>query len=120
MDCEDLVVPHQLGPAAVLLNQSAPNALTWTFRCLERRLPNRDGIGVRMTAIDVQPILMRERFAGGSFQSTSAPQLHFAGMTASTAFRIVWPDGAIATTPQLPPGNYVVVQGRPPLAIQDQ
>ncbi len=111
----DLVVSEQLGRSSVLINQTEHPAEVWQLACHGTAGSNRSAIGTRIIAWDVQPPLMRELVGGGSFQSASSPELHFAGLPTRTArFDVVWPDGTKETTGELVAGRYTLVQGQPP------
>lgn len=117
----DLTFNHQVDRSVVLRNETSVDAPVWQFRCVGLQTTSRLPIGLRMEAVGIEPPLVRALNGGGSFQSSSAPELHFAGIPRNTdgsepgvAFTLRWPGGATQTTEPLAPGRYVVIQGEQP------
>jgi enediyne biosynthesis protein E4 len=117
----DLALNHQIDRSVVLRNETAVDAPVWQFRFVGREDVGRLPIGLRMKAVGIEPPLVRELTGGGSFQSNSAPELHFAGIPRAAdgsepvvPFTLRWPGGTTQTTAPLAPGRYVVIQGEPP------
>ena len=110
----DVVVAHQADPSALLLNETPTGGTSVVIRPVGRGRSPRNGIGVRVVAVGVTPILMRDVAGGGSFQSASALELHL-GLADRAAFdqlEFTWPDGQVDRWPNVTAGYYVALEGR--------
>ena len=98
----DLVVSCINAPCAVLENRSDRQGSFLTVR-LVGRSSNRDAIGSVVTLQAGDRSWIRQRFAGGSYASTSDSAIHFGIPKHSSAvLRIDWPSGQ---TTQIPIDN---------------
>lgn len=108
----DMVVAHQLDPSAVLFNETPSSKSSVIVKPVGRKRSPRCGIGTRITAIGVSPVLMRDLAGGGSFLSTSAEEIHL-GLGDRTEFdelEIRWPDGEIDHHSRVTAGQYIAIQ----------
>jgi len=110
----DLILAHQIDPSAILLNETPRPASSVIIRPVGRSASPRTPIGMRVWADGVTPELIRDLSGGGSFQSASAPELHFPLGTSTQFQRLVclWPDGQRESWTNVTPGDYVAIQGR--------
>ena len=110
----DLVVAHQLDRSKLILNDTPAAGTSVIIKPVGTGRSPRSAIGARVTAVGVTPILMRDLAGGGSFQSTSAQEIHL-GLADRTEFEqleIRWPDGQAERCPHVTAGYYVAIQGR--------
>lgn len=108
----DMVVAHQLDASRLLFNETASNKASVIIKPVGRGRSPRTAIGTRITVVGVTPVLMRSLAGGGSFQSTSAQEIHL-GLADTEQFEqleIAWPDGHIDRWPNVTAGYYVAVQ----------
>ncbi len=110
----DVVVSHTADPSALLLNETPSDAASVVIRPVGRGSSPRSGIGTRVVARGVTPVLMRDVAGGGSFQSASALELHLglAGHTAFDELEFTWPDGHVDRWSHVTAGYYVAIEGR--------
>lgn len=93
------------------------NKNTWIGFSLRGRAGNRDGVGARITVDSGGRRLTEERKAGGSYQCSNDPRLHFGLGHASAAGRVIirWPGGAVQELNDLTAGRYYrIEEGEPP------
>ena len=110
----DLVVAHQIDPSKLLLNDTPSPGTSVIIKPVGRSLSPRSGIGVRVVATGIVPVLMQEMVGGGSFQSASALELHL-GLSPRGSFEMLeltWPDGHVDRCPNVTAGYYVAREGR--------
>ena len=110
----DVVLALQLDPSVLLLNETPTSGTSVIVKPVGRDQSPRSGIGTRISAIGVAPILKRDLAGGGSFLSTSAEEIHL-GLSDRTEFEqleITWPDGQIDRWPHVTAGYYVAIQGQ--------
>ena len=110
----DLVVTHQLDRSKLILNDTPSVGTSVIIKPIGTGRSPRNAIGTRITAVGVSPILMRDLAGGGSFQSTSAQEIHL-GLADRAEFEqleIRWPDGQTEHSPHVIAGYYVAIQGR--------
>ena len=110
----DVVVSHQTDPSALLLNETPSDASSVIVRPVGCGASPRSGIGTRVVAKGITPVLMRDIVGGGSFQSASALELHLglAGRTAFDELEFTWPDGHIDRWSNVTAGYFVAIEGR--------
>jgi hypothetical protein len=110
----DLVISHQTAPSALLFNETPANATSIIIRPVGRGASPRSGIGTRVVAQRVSPVLMRDVAGGGSFQSASALELHLglAGRNSFEELQFTWTDGQIDRWPNVKAGYYIAIEGR--------
>ena len=110
----DLVVSHTADPSALLLNETPSAVTSVVVRPVGRGSSPRSGIGTRVVATGVTPVLMRDVAGGGSFQSASALELHLglAGRRAFDELEFTWPDGHIDRWSNVTAGYHVAIEGR--------
>ena len=110
----DVVLAQQLDPSVILLNETPASGTSVIIKPVGRDRSPRSGIGTRITAIGVTPILKRDLAGGGSFLSTSAEEIHL-GLNDLAEFEqleITWADGQIDSWPHVTAGYYVAIQGK--------
>ncbi|HEX6985737.1 MAG TPA: CRTAC1 family protein, partial [Planctomycetaceae bacterium] len=108
----DAVVSHQRVPSVALQNETATDAASVTLR-LVGTASNRNAFCARVEVTDAEVTTMRELIGGGSFQSASAPELHFGlGGRREATVRIRWPSGLVETHAGLTPGHWIAVEGQ--------
>lgn len=89
----DLVVSRINSPCALLENRSLRKGSFLTVR-LVGQSSNRDAIGSVVTLLTQDKSLLRQRFGGGSYASTSDSAIHFGVPQDSKAtLQIDWPSG---------------------------
>jgi hypothetical protein len=110
----DLVVSHQAAPSALLLNETPTKATSIIIRPVGRGASPRSGIGTRVVAQGVSPVMMRDVAGGGSFQSASALELHLglAGRDTIDELQLTWADGQIDRWPDVKEGYYIAIERR--------
>jgi len=110
----DVVVSQQADPSVLLLNETPAPGTSVVIKPVGRGRSPRSGIGTRVVAKGVSPVLLRDVAGGGSFQSASALELHF-GLKDLPEFEqleCTWPDGQVESWSHVKSGYYVAVQGR--------
>jgi hypothetical protein len=110
----DVVTAQQLDPSVLLLNETPVLGPSVVIKPVGRGRSPRSGIGTRVIAKGVSPVLLRDLAGGGSFQSASALELHF-GLKDLLEFErmeCTWPDGLVESWSNVKPGYYVAIQGR--------
>ena len=114
----DIVVSHQRSRSAVLLNETAGIHGSVRLR-LTGRTSNRSAFGAVVKAEGAGGPIVRERVGGGSYQSSSDAGLHFGLGQAPelAAVTVWWPHGTTQRLGGLAPGEYLVVEGRAPMAL---
>lgn len=118
----DMVISHTADPSAVLLNETPAPGTSVVIRPIGNSGSPRSGIGTRVVATGVAPILFREVAGGGSYQSTSALELHL-GLGDRSQFdelKCTWPDQQVETWPTVTAGHYIAVQGRGLIRVSDE
>lgn len=116
----DLVVAHQLDRSKLILNDTPAAGTSVIIKPVGTSRSPRNAIGTRVTAVGVTPILMRDLAGGGSFQSTSAQEIHL-GLADRAEFEqleIRWPDGQTERHPRVAAGYYIAIQGRGMVRIE--
>lgn len=110
----DVVMAQQLDPSAILINETPSRNTSVVIKPVGRGLSPRSGIGTKVVATGVSPILMRDVAGGGSFQSASALELHFGlgDLRQFDQLDCTWPDGQVEQWSNVKPGYYVAIQGR--------
>lgn len=114
----DLVVSHQRSPSAVLINETEADSESVQLRLVGVG-SNRSAFGAVVECDGPSHLLVRERVGGGGYQSASDPRLHIglAGAAGLPKAVIRWPSGRAQELADLPAGDYLVVEGRPPLRL---
>ena len=108
----DIVVSHQLAPSIVLHNETGADNAALIIH-LVGTSSNRNGYGARVELIGSGKPRVRELVGGGSFQSASAPEIHFGiGASRSATVRIHWPAGTVDRDADLSAGVWIAVEGR--------
>jgi hypothetical protein len=110
----DLVMAQQIDPSAVLLNETpAPNTSV-IIKLVGRNGSPRNGIGTRVTAKGVTPVLMRVMAGGGGFQSASAQEIHLplGDLKVFEKLEFSWPSGHTDFWGPVDPGYYVAIEER--------
>ncbi|MBS0202572.1 MAG: CRTAC1 family protein [Planctomycetes bacterium] len=110
----DVSISHREDPSVLLMNETPRPGSSVVIKPVGRNGAPRSGIGTRVIATGVTPILFRDLAGGGSFQSASALEMHFGLADAQEFSRLEcnWPDGQIEHWPNVKPGYYVAIQGR--------
>ena len=93
----DVVINHQDGHPAILLNESPPQS--WVRLVLVGRQSNRSAIGAAIEAHVSGRIIHRQVKGGGSYLSANDPRV-LIGLGKATSIhhvRVRWPSGAIST-----------------------
>lgn len=110
----DLAVSHQVDPSVLLFNETPTPGTSVIIKPVGRHRSARSGIGSRITATGVVPVLLRDMVGGGSFQSASAQEFHLP-LVEGKAFKelqVSWPDGHFDRWQNVTAGYYVAVEGR--------
>lgn len=110
----DVVISHQADRSALLLNETPSSSKGVVIRLVGRGSSTRNGVGTRVVAKTLEPLLMRDLAGGGSYQSASALELHL-GLANRTEFdelQFTWPDGHVDQWGKVTPGYYVAIEGR--------
>lgn len=114
----ELVVSHQRSPSAVLLNETVSGHGSVQLRLVGVG-SNRSGFGATVDCRGLPYVVMRERVGGGGYQSSSDPRLHVGlgevGRLPGAVIR--WPSARTQELVDLPPGDYLVVEGHQPLRL---
>lgn len=107
----DGVFSNQLGPSQITRNttatgnQSVVISLVGTACC-------RCGYGVRIEVLDTIPRVFRELVGGGSFQSSSAKEIHLGlGAASRATLRVTWPSGTVQTLEDVSAGSWILIEG---------
>ncbi|MDB5391489.1 MAG: putative system TPR-repeat lipoprotein [Planctomycetaceae bacterium] len=110
----DLVMAQQLDPSVLLLNETPAPGTSVIIKAVGRNGSPRSGIGTRITAHGVSPVLMRVIAGGGGFQSASAQEIHLplGEMRAFEELVIDWPDGKQDRWKNVLPGFFVAIEGQ--------
>ncbi len=93
----DFVVNHLQSASSVLWNETKVQRQGVQLK-LQGIRSNRDGIGCKIELLDEQETVVgyRELVGGGSFQSSSLPEVHFTlDENKKTYFRVLWPSGVV-------------------------
>jgi len=115
----DLVVTHCNDPAAILRNTSDTSGRLLSIRPVGitgTRVPV--GASARLIRDDQQQLRCLK--SGASFLSSTDPTLKFAvpdKQEFDATLEIIWSSGVEASYPVQQEGNYVIVEGRPPVRI---
>jgi hypothetical protein len=110
----DLALSQQIDPAVLLLNETPARNTSVLIKPVGRNGSARNGVGTRVTAVGITPVLTRVLAGGGGFQSASAQEFHLplGELPAFEELRIDWPDGGRDRWRNILPGYYVAVEGR--------
>jgi hypothetical protein len=110
----DLILSQQIDPSALLLNETPARNTSVLIKPVGRIGSARNGVGTRVTAVGITPVLTRALVGGGGFQSASALEFHLplGELQAFEELRFDWPDGGQDRWRNIPPGYYVAVEGR--------
>lgn len=110
----DLVMAQQIDPSVLLLNETpAPNTGVVIKPVGMERSP-RNGVGTRVTALGISPVLTRVLAGGGGFQSASALEFHLP-LSDGKPFKeleFAWPSGRKDIWRDVGPGYYVAIEGQ--------
>jgi len=100
----DLFIANNEGRARLLRNDGGNQAGNFLDIELRATTPNPYAIGTRIYVTATGRTQMREIRAGSNFQSQDPTRQHFGlgPATAADEVRIVWPDGTIATSANVP------------------
>lgn len=118
---QDIVISHTADRSVVLLNETPAAGTSVVIQPIGREGSPRSGIGTRVVATGVTPVLYREVAGGGSYQSASSLELHF-GLGDQTQFdelKCTWPDQQVETWPNVTAGHYIAIQGRGLIRINE-
>jgi len=115
----DLVMAQQIDPAMLLLNETPAHGTSVIIKPIGRNGSPRSGVGTRVTATGVAPVLLRVMVAGGGFQSASAQEFHLplGKQLAFDELVLTWPDGHLDRLPNVTAGYYVAIEGQGLLRI---
>jgi len=121
---QDLVVSHQLAPAALLRNDTPAGGRSINLRLVGAGTSNRSGLNTILHLGGLSCPLVREVIGGGSFQSASDRSVHIGlgDLAVLPRLDVRWPDGTTEHWSDVRPGRYVVVEGRGlfPMTISGQ
>ena len=109
----DFVVNNQIDPSRLVLNETPFKRTSVVIKPVGRDRSARCGIGSRVVATGVQPVLTKDIGGGGSFLSTCAQELHLglSDQSSFTEIRLLWPDGHVDSWRDVTSGYYVAIQG---------
>ena len=112
----DVLVTHSRHEARFYRNVVPPRN-RWIGFLLRGRAPNPDAVGAHVIVESGGRAQGLERMAGGSYQGSNDPRLHFGLGRATQAERVTvrWPGGAEETFEGLAAGRYWTLElGQPP------
>ncbi len=115
----DVVITFNNERARLFRNEQT-QAGNWIGFQLEGKRLNRDAVGARVRVEAGGLLIMDERKAGSSYQTSGDPQLHFGLGAAKVAERITirWPGGNTQVHHNLSGGRYYrLVEGRQPMPL---
>ncbi len=115
----DAVITHQKTRSAILRNDSSPLPQSILLKLVGGRGSNRSAVNAVVETEGLETPLLREVIGGGSFQSSSDRRVHLGlgDRTILPKLKITWPSGQVDEWPNLPPGSYIVQEGRRPLPV---
>ncbi|MBM4093673.1 MAG: hypothetical protein FJ276_30345 [Planctomycetes bacterium] len=111
---QDLVVSHQAGPSALVVNETPTACGSLTLALVGTGGSNRSAIGARIEVVGLDHPLVRELMGGTSYQATCDQRIHvgLGQHTPVPLLRILWPSGNVQEWQNVPAGSYMVVEGR--------
>ncbi len=118
----DVVISHQLGPSAVVRNDTNSEHKSVTLRLVGTGSSNRSAINAIVETEGLDLKLVREVIGGGSFQSASDLRVHLGlGQKSQIPKLLVrWPSGQREEFQAVAAGNWTVVEGRGLFATSQQ
>jgi hypothetical protein len=110
----DVVVSHQKTKSAVLRNDTKTRGRSVILKLVGRGTSNRSAFGTRVEAMGLKHKLVREVIGGGSYQSSSDRRVHIGlgQRDQIPVLTVLWPSGRVDRLKQIPPGSYVLIEGR--------
>lgn len=110
----DFVVNNQIDRSLLILNETPAIGSSVIIKPVGRNLSPRSGIGTRVIARGIAPVLMRDIAGGGSFLSTCAQEFHLGlgDQSRFTEIQLLWPDGQTDNWRDVVAGYYVAIEGR--------
>ncbi|MCY2988545.1 MAG: CRTAC1 family protein [Planctomycetota bacterium] len=111
----DLVVSHQLAPAAVLHNETETRFASVVLKLVGRGKSNRSAFHARVEAEGLGQPMFREVIGGGSIQSACDRRVHLGlgKRDKLPRLRVTWPSGSKDQWENVAPGQYLVIEGNP-------
>ena len=109
----DFVVNNQIDPSRLILNETPAEGTSVIIKPIGKHQSARCGIGTRVIAKGVNPVLTRDISGGGSFLSTCAQEMHL-GLGDQSSFaeiQLLWPDGRTDSWRDVTAGSYVAIEG---------